>query len=328
MKRNKALWSGAAFIVVISAAVVMIGVACSERDVYNVMDDDEILRYLRQVPMAKELFTTEGVFSDEPYYKDSDPGAEYRILVDSVNRYVTQYITPDSVEKDHGSPFGLADDNEVRIYDDFYVRIQRVLGVDTTYEYQTRYLIRWGYFLRIVSTDVYAGWVLHAVNLSQTRGGSQASGMDIYLQPEGAAKIDADGFQYEYFQYLKYVYSRKVDPETGSLYLDVDTVAGKTLMPYMLLSDIPEVKKGSRLVLTALNVPYSISDGSVRLRVTYMSDSGWTTSTADRIEEDEYLDTLWLCDTTSLNFNMLWFYESRYPDRYGGFWGTAIRVKD
>lgn len=328
MNRFKSLLALVGLATTAMVSTLVISTACSEREVYNVQDDDEILRYLRQVPSAQELFTTEGVFSDSPFYKSSDPGAEFRVLVDSVARHVTQYLTPDSVEKDHGSPFGLADDAEVRIDDEFSVRIQRVFGSDTTYEQESRYLTRWAYFLRIVDGGVYSGWVLHAANLSVTRGGTDIVGMDLHVQPENGTTIDADGFQYEYFTYLKYTYGRFYDPQGDSTYFGVDTSAGQSLVPYVLLSDIPEIKKGARLVISADNVSNTIPDASVRLRTTYLSESGWATSTADRVADDKYLDTIWLSDTTSLNFNVLWFYESRYPDRFGSFWGTAYRAVD
>lgn len=311
---------------VISAGLALIlGTGCEEKEVLNVLDDQELVRYIRQVPTATELFRTENLITDDPYYKDADPSAEFRDLLDSTTRNFYWDITPDSVRK-FFDDFGEIDDAEVTVVDVFFIRIQRVEGTDTTIQFQERVLTRHAYFLRLGS-DAYSGWVLHGFRGGTPRAPTVGLQPTVRLRTMDGKTFFADGLNAERFTYLQSTWRRQTNPTTGQVEFKWDTTAGHSNQTYVALYKIPEISDGTQMELRISGIPTSIPNATVYQKFTMQTDSGFTTYTMSRVPPDLLIDTIRTPDPNENNFNLIFFQEFQYVDRPGGIWVAPYRTE-
>ena len=281
-------------LVTLLAGVIMLTGCEDDPEVFDVYDYDELIRYVTDSYEGKDLFRTDGLIPDDPYYKLSDPGAVYRDFVDSVNRWFYVITTPDSVVKDHGAPFWLTDDAEVVVNDEFFIRTERTLGENTSYEYQLRKLKRIAYFLRLGNFNQrFSGWIMHAYNGGIPRGEALLE----VTQADGTV-FRGDKLAMKYFDYDKYTTVRYID-EQGHASIRVDTVhRAESQFKYILLQDIARVDKSDSLIFHSSD----IADQSAYQLLAAETDSGMTLHVMQMLEGNQYIDTI---ITPGIN-NRLW----------------------
>jgi len=133
---------------------------CDEGEVFRILDIDEIKRYIEEAPDEPDLFRVDGLIANTPYYLPFD-STEYRDFVDSVTRtFVVNVAGP----FDFGY-LGYIQEALATVTDCFYVRTQKVLGLDTTELFSERDVTRYGYFLQLGNeNNRFIGWKLWGFN--------------------------------------------------------------------------------------------------------------------------------------------------------------------
>jgi len=300
---------------VLTSAALMVGCG-DEPEVYNVYDYDELIRYVHDDPTGREFFRTEGLIPDDPYAKPFDEGAVYRDFVDSIDRWYDVFPTPDSVDKDFGTPYGIVDDAEVIVKDLFFVRIRRVAGTDTSYKHQGRLLTRLGHFLRLGSeSQRFSGWKLHGFN-----GGSPGSGTLMEVTKENGTTFRGDDIGFDEFRYIQYMTVR-YQTEDGKWAIRTDTLVRYSRYAYRPLDDIATVPKGQRLVFTS----DLVATNSVYQLITADTDSGCTLQVMHGPDNARYVDTVWTPAVNSRVWNVVFVQEFKATDRPGDIWCVPYR---
>jgi hypothetical protein len=192
---------------------------CSHEDPPVIIDADEILRYMDEVGIARELFRTDNLFSSQPYtLPNSSATFTDRVLKNERSRDVylvplkihdtaagankddSIYNDPAQVYMEYGS-LGELREALVEVDDKFTVEVKRAFSADTMYDTTTTTLTRYAFFLKAGSDNRdYVGWVLYGFRGSESgqnqsvfevksSGGSDFYNTQIYnLQPLSASR--------------------------------------------------------------------------------------------------------------------------------------------
>ncbi len=319
MKKNRytnsrRIVSAASLLTVLGIAVVaLLQTSCgSKPTVYDTYDFDELIRYIQETTEGRELFRTEGLVRDFQYTKPTDPDAVFRDLLDSTTRHFHVTTTPDTVEKEHGEPFGIVDDAEVQVRDVFYVRIQRVEETDTSIKYQQRVLDRFAYFLRFSSEDrPYRGWRMHAYN-----GGTPREGY-MEITPSTGEMFRGDGLQFHHFRYMMHITVSWYGDDKRLDSVTTITQLGRSDRGYALLEDIGRVRKGDHLSVDEETEPYA---NSVYQFISAESADGPVYRLIHRPDSAHYVDTIQTPSATNRIWDIICFFEFQFVDRPGGIW--------
>jgi len=203
--------------------------SCGEEDVPFIVDEDELVRYLREVPEARELFRTSNLVRTDPYTVPFDNGTYRDSLLGRTRNYDVSLIKDNSSRyyyADYGS-LGELREAVVIVTDSLHVQIAREY-VDTTITDTTyRVLSRYAFFLKLGDdAKDYVGWVLWGYN-----------GLGDALLP---VAVEAERYDLSTF------------PGDLGRYLEMPKSPGTLIpsVPFMRLSNIDTVVLGSRLRLT------------------------------------------------------------------------------
>ncbi|RME23480.1 MAG: hypothetical protein D6800_09810 [Candidatus Zixiibacteriota bacterium] len=288
---------------VLGTAVVMAlnGSSCSERFVPNVVDEDEIIRYINESEDGIELFGIEGFVDTTPYRTPVD-NALWRDSLLSHKRSITVAVLPDSLAVDYGD-FGLIREAWAFVNDDFIVRTVRDFGggvalVDTN----LRSLSRYGFFLKL-GDDLrpYLGWKLWGYN-----------GIGV-----GSPPVKVWFF-----------------PDSGALFIGDNTVYSgrakrlRTDLTYLPVADIRDLRHGEVVVCSTLTANSSVGYRTYQLLSALGADNSYHTQVMNRLNREISLDTifspnpnphLWNViflqsfDDDTLNFRKAWAVPYRVP---------------
>ncbi len=306
-----------AWAILLTGVALMVGCE-DDREVFDFYDHDELVRYIHEDATGLEFFRTAGLIPSDPYTKPFDEGAVYRDFVDSIDRWYDVFPTPDSVDKDFGSPLWIVDDAEMIVEDLFFVRIQRIAGTDTSYVNQGRLLRRLGYFLRLGSENQrFSGWKLHGFN-----GGAPGSGTLMEVTKEDGTTFRGDNIGFDEFRYVQYITIR-YQTENGQWAIRTDTLVRYSRWAYRPLEDIAVVTKGRRLVFTSSFV----RDNSVYQLMTADTNSGSTLQVMHGPQNAGYVDTVFTPAVNPRVWNLVFVQEFKATDRPGDIWCVSYRSR-
>lgn len=160
-------------LLLLSLAPLMLG-GCNHDDPPVIIDADEILRYMDEVGIAKELFRTTGLISEQPYTLPFVTGTVTdRVLGVKRTRYAytvplkilsggdSVYNSNEDLYMDYGS-LGEVREGLVEVEDIFTIETKRATQFDTVYDTSSTTLYRYGFFLKAGSdAKPYVGWILY-----------------------------------------------------------------------------------------------------------------------------------------------------------------------
>ena len=162
-----------------ASAGLLIG--CGEEDVPPIIDEDEIIRFVNEVGIAKELFRTSGIINGGPYSIPPD-GAEFFDTLLSTRRTIEVFLVPlkvlngltgDSVPNDASNiyqSYGEVGLGEVRealaeVTDRMTIQVTRATPSDTATDTTEISFVRYGFFLKTQADNKpYVGWNLWGYN--------------------------------------------------------------------------------------------------------------------------------------------------------------------
>lgn len=283
-----------------------------EQEVYDVYDYDQLIAYVYEKDDARELFRTDSLIPNNVYTKPENDTV-FRDFVDSVVRSFHITTTPSNIEKEFET-FGITDDAEVVVEDTFYVRTQRVHGVDTSYadSTQKRGLTRIGYFLRLGNpTQPYSGWLLHAYN-----GGSPRGQAALEIEREDGSIFRGDGFNFEDFRYIQYTYVYTDDD------FYVDTSVGRSAYEYLVVDNIPKVSPRDTLIWLG----YQNDQQSAYQLMTVETIDGFVQKRMHRPEPSRYVDTMVVSAGSIRRWNVVLLQEFTVSGRVGRLWCVPYAI--
>ena len=236
---------------------------CEEREVFSPDYGGELKQYLIDTEEGRELFRTAGLIAENPYTLPYDM-AVYRDFVDSTWRSVD---IPDSVYLYDFGIYGELPAVEVSVTDIFFVTTLRILETDnapeTTRIFSEREVNRYGYFVKQGDdSKPFLGWKLWAFN-----------SLGRYEQPVNLSVKTADGVNTLAAALADYTYD----------------APGSSLL-FVLLTDINNLSNGDTLVFNVSPRP-DIPMDYFHL-VTAETNSGFVTQTMDRIDDQNWVDTI------------------------------------
>lgn len=222
------LTAGKSLPVLLIAALAIISLwSCDERDVPFVVDEDEIIRYINEVPQARELFRTANLITDDPYTVPFDSGTYTDSLLSKSRSYIIDLITDKNSNYyyvDYGN-LGLLREAVVLVIDSFEVQTTRQYTASTVVDTSYRELARYAFFLKLGDDSKdYVGWLLWGYN------GLGDINPPVTVE---AQRYDLSTFRGDLAMYLE-------RPKNDSL----------SNMYYVKLVDIDSVLVGSRLRFT------------------------------------------------------------------------------
>lgn len=148
------------FIAILASVLVWAALisGCKEKFVPHVIDKDEILRYINESEVGRDLFRWDSLIVPVDYRLPSTP----ETLRDSVLSHSrTSIIQVLDSAIDYGTPIGRKLTANATIIDVFTVRTRRVSADSTYYSEADRSLTRKGVFLKMGSDyEPYVGWLL------------------------------------------------------------------------------------------------------------------------------------------------------------------------
>ena len=219
---------GKSVLVLLIAALAIISLwSCGERDVPFVVDEDEIIRYINEVPQARELFRTANLITADPYTVPFDSGTYTDSLLGKSRSYIIDLITDENSKYyyvDYGT-LGLLREAVVLVIDSFEVQTTRQYTASTVVDTSYRELARYGFFLKLgADSKDYVGWLLWGYN-----------GLGDINPP---VTVEAQRYDFSTFRGDLAMYLER--PKNDSL----------SNMYYVKLVDIDSVLVGSRLRFT------------------------------------------------------------------------------
>jgi len=320
-------------VLMIAAAVIvaaLLAAGCSEKDVPIVVDNEVIRQYMENSSDARELFDRTNLMLQTEYTVSADPGAVFKIVIDSTKRRYDMNIHVDTTYLDTAffpppgvspyqyhrerhifpAPLGELWDGEVIVDDFYYVRELRIVGTDTTETPRTRAVTRYAFFLKLGHDgQPYRGWKLWAFN-----GGGPSTGL-VTINADNDTTFYGDLRGYQPIQYM--VVNENLT--TGA----VDTSYRSTQGAYMRLDRLPVIDKGIPLYISCPEVE---SRSYYRL-TTALTDSGFEQMPMDRVSSTQYVDTVQIAAQNSRIWNLLFMQNVTRiqeplsdPPRYVYYW--------
>jgi|GEM_PF-3290665 len=174
-------------------ALALIG-GCSHDDPPVIIDAEEILRYMDEVGIAKELFRTTDLISEQPYTLPFESAViTDRVLNVTRTRDVflvpikiwdgtdSVYNDPDNLYQDYGS-IGEVREGLVEVEDVITIETRRAYAADTVFDTGSTALYRYGFFLKAGSDNKpYVGWTLYGFR------GVEDTELPVHVEGSGGA---------------------------------------------------------------------------------------------------------------------------------------------
>lgn len=288
-------------ILILSALAVVLAfqVGCGgDKEVPFIVDADELIRYINEAEIARELFRTTGLFNPDYYELSFDSGLFRDSVVGNV-RNIETFMVPidvaqDQVYVDLGSPLGSVREALVRVTDRFTIQVSRTLNDEITYDTTQVSLNRFGFFLKLGGDSrPYVGWVFYGFN-----------GIDTTAPPLGVILTGSDGTE---FRGDLGLYPDK--PRSHKSYIPEVT--------YLRLAEMDTVIQGSRLLVRTNKA----SSGLPTFQLISDHDpNGPFTRAMFRYDNTEFIDSLSYQTVTNnpLFYNLVlvqYFAQSAFPDR-------------
>jgi len=251
-----------AALVTLAAAITLAAGGCGEKEVPYIVDADEIIRYVNEVGIARELFRATDLVNPDPYTVPFD-SAVFHDRVISRTRGTEVYLVPlkipdtspgasrsdsvpndpDKIYVDHGY-LGRVREGLIRVFDQYRIEITRAYSADTLLDTTTVELSRYGFFLKLGADNrAYVGWSLWGFNglgdftppvvvRGEASGGAEFIG-NVVLYPE-TPKSD-----FRYIPTVNYVRLTAMDTiRAGETIHLTSTKSGGILATTQLVSDI------------------------------------------------------------------------------------------
>jgi hypothetical protein len=238
-----------------------------KKEVPFVIDEEELVRYLIEVPEAKELFRKTGLIQTDPYSVPFDNGTYSDSLI-KVTRWYAAYLNSDKTGENYYADYGnlgLVREAYVTVMDSLHVQTTRAYADTTIVDTSYRILTRDAFFLKLGDDSKdYVGWSLWGFN-----------GIGEALLPVSvrAQRFDLSTFPGDLALYLEM-------PKT----VDIDGLR----RPFVRLSDIEPVVPASRLRVTTEKL--SSRPATYQLLSDYSADGAFTTRLSQAGSAD--VDTL------------------------------------
>ncbi|MBD3257913.1 hypothetical protein GF377_05735 [candidate division GN15 bacterium] len=287
-----------------TAWLALVLAACSEKDVPFVVDEDELIRYIEEDDIARELFSTAGLVDTASYTMPYD-NAVYRDSLLALERtYLISVLPPEpeSLWADYGV-LGMVREGGVVVRDRVTLQTTRDYGDSIRVDTTLRQIKRYGFFLKLGDdSEDYVGWLLWGFN-----------GIGSYL-PQAETRVELfDGSSF-----------------SGDLSLYRD-IADKLVVPdtscsqyFLKLSDVTQVPTGSRLVVQLSESPSQPDPSSYVLAGRDTAGTFWRPM--DRTNEIS-VDTVRTPRTNPPTYNLLMVHEFDDDDfRYRGSWCIPYKM--
>ncbi len=251
-------------------------VGCGEKDTLIIVDEDEILRYMANKDIARELFRLDGLFMPVTYTVPFD-SATYRdsVVGHSRTRYIT--LVPLKVANSSGdsvvnerafADYGIYGDRVreaiVWVHDNFDIQVTRTYTDTVVVDTVTERISRGAFFLKLGddSRD-YVGWLLWGFGALSTE-----PGLGVTLKTSSGTEFRGDWAYY-----------------TNSPKTPVGNIR------YVRLTEMDTVHPGDRLLVSTYKTTNEIQLPTTQLIFDYSAD-GLFSQVAYRYDTLEYVDSV------------------------------------